>query len=187
MKYTAFENLNTPRLLLRKFTMEDVTAYYQRLAGSEEVTKYMFFRPHRDISETVQSLEKLMRRYEEGNIYRWAITLQEDGSLIGAIDLLRFEEAEGTCSFAYMLAREFWGRGYGTEALKAVLDFAFKHMDMQRVEAEHFSENAASGAVMRKAGMEYLYTEPEKYEKNGIKYDAPQYAITRDMWMAGAH
>ena len=52
-------------------------------------------------------------------------------------------------------------------------------MDMERVEADHMTENTASGAVMRKAGMVCTGREPAKYEKNGIFHDAVSYVITR--------
>lgn len=182
MYYPEFENLYTPRLRLRKLTREDTLAYYQRLGSSEEVTKYMLFSPHRDISESVASIEKALRRYEEGRCYRFCIALKQTDELIGIIEPLRFEEDTGSCSFAYMLAQEFWGQGYGTEALGAVLDFLFGEMGMERVEADHMAENTASGTVMRKAGMVCTGREPAKYEKNGVLHDAVSYVITRQQW-----
>ena len=74
--------------------------------------------------------------------------------------------------------------GFGTEAMTAVLNFAFQNMQVSAVGADHFAENAAFGAVMRKGGMKYCGTVPEKYEKNGIVYDAPQYRITAQEWNA---
>ena len=181
MNYAAFTELKTPRLLLRKLKREDVPAFY-RFAGSETVTQYMLWKPHQDISESVASIEKSLTRYNEGTYYRWGIALQDTEELIGIIDLLGFDEEKNTCSFAYMIAQDFWGKGYGTEALMAVLEFAFERMDISAVEADHFADNAASGTVMRKAGMQYIGIEPGKYEKNGISYDAPRYRITQEMW-----
>ncbi len=183
MKFVPFQELYTPRLHLRKLTIEDVQAYYQRLGSSAEVTKYMLFQPHQDISESVASIEKALRRYEEGKCYRFCIALRDTDELIGVIEPLRFDENTGTCSFAYMLGKDFWGKGYGTEALTAVLDFLFRDMEMDRVEADHMAENAASGAVMRKAGMLCTGIEPGKYEKNGTCHDAYLYAITREHWL----
>lgn len=182
MRFVPFRDLETPRLRLRKLTREDTLAYYQRLGSSEEVTKYMLFSPHRDISESVASIEKALRRYEEGRCYRFCIALKQTDELIGIIEPLRFEEDTGSCSFAYMLAQEFWGQGYGTEALGAVLDFLFGEMGMERVEADHMAENTASGTVMRKAGMVCTGREPAKYEKNGVLHDAVSYVITRQQW-----
>lgn len=181
MRYKDFRELKTPRLVLRKLTREDIPVYYARLAGSGEVTQYMLFQPHQDLSESEASIAKALRRYEEGRFYRWGIELPGSG-LIGMIDLLAFDEDTESCSFAYMLGAEFWGKGYGTEALKAVLDFGFREMELEMIHADHFAENVASGLVMRKVGMQYVGTTPGKYEKNGRKYDAPRYEITREQW-----
>ena len=81
-----------------------------------------------------------------------------------------------------MIGQDFWGKGYGTEALRAVLDFAFEKMRVQKVIADHFSVNPASGGCMRKAGMTHIRTLPQKYEKNGSLFDAEEYEITRAEW-----
>lgn len=181
MEYVAFAQLHTKQLRLRKVRREDAPQFF-RFAGSETVTRYMFWKPHADISESLSSIEKTLSRYAQGNCWRWGIALQETDELVGIIDLLGIDEATKSCTFAYMLAEEFWGRGYATEALAAVLGFAFDRLKLETVWAEHFGPNGASGAVMRKAGMKYTGTEPGKYEKNGISYDVPQYRITREEW-----
>lgn len=182
MEYAAMEQLETRRLILRKLRMDDARVYYERLGSSAAVTEFMLWEPHRDIGESVASIEKALRRYAEGRCYRWGIARKEDDSLIGVIELLRLDEETDTCSFAYMLAEEFWGRGYGTEALTAALDFAFRKLKVAAVEADHMAENAASGVVMRKAGMKYQRTDRAKYEKHGKVYDAPVYRITAEEW-----
>ena len=182
MIYAEMKEIKTKRLLLRKLRQEDVGTYYKRLGSSEAVTRYMLWSPHRDISESAASIQKVLCRYREGKCYRWGIALREDDSVIGVVELLRLDEQQNTCSFAYMLAEEFWGRGYGTEALRAALDFAFTELNVSAVEADHMVENPASGAVMGKAGMVWQRTEPGKYEKNGVRHDAAVYRITAEMW-----
>lgn len=183
MRYVEFENLYTARLCLRKLTRDDVPLYHARLSGSREVTKYMLFQPQQDISGTAAVVEKVLSRYETGRCYRFCIALKESRELIGIIEPLRFDEENSSCSFAYMLGSDFWGQGYGTEALKAVLDFLFRDMEMELVQADHMGSNAASGAVMRKAGMVYQGILPDAYEKDGVLHDAPQYSITRSQWL----
>ena len=182
MKFPEIRELYTEDLILRKMRREDAENYFSRLSSREAVTRYMLFMPHQDLSESVESVENVLRRYEYGRCYRWAIALKRDDSLIGIIELLRFDERTNSCSFAYMIGDDFWGRGYGTQALKAALDFAFSEMEVSSVEADHMAENPASGAAMRKAGMVYLRTDKEKYEKYGQKHDAPVYRITADRW-----
>ncbi|MBQ8834187.1 MAG: GNAT family N-acetyltransferase [Oscillospiraceae bacterium] len=182
MRYAPFRPLETARLRLRKLETGDVPLYFARLGSSQRVTEHMLWVPHKDISESEASIRKALSRYETGKFYRWAITTREENAIIGIIDLLRFDEDRGTCSFAYMLGEDFWGRGYGTEAVKAVLAFAFSEMELEAVEADHFAENPASGAVMCKAGMTCQGVAPGAYEKNGVQHDAPQYRITREEW-----
>lgn len=181
MRFAEFENIVTPRLTLRDIRMEDVLEYYERLYGDGDVCRYMLFDPHQDISESMASIEKTLERYEAGGCYRWGIALQEDDSIIGVIELLRFDEETGTCSFAYMLGCDYWNQGYGTEALSAVIRFAFEKMDMERIVVDHMTPNAASGAVMRKVGMVHTGTEPGKYEKHGRVFDAEVYEIRNNV------
>lgn len=181
MKYAQTEALQTRRLILRRVRREDADRFFS-FAGSEAVTRYMFWKPHKDVSESAASIEKTLSRYESGYCWRWGIALKETDELIGIIDLLGVDEAACSCTFAYMIAEEFWGRGFASEALSAVLRFAFEQMELETVWGEHFGPNGASGAVMRKAGMHYQRTEEGKYEKNGCVYDAVVYRITAQQW-----
>lgn len=182
MKFPAISILETPRLQLRKLTLADAEDYNHHLFGSEAVSRYMLWNPHRDVSESVASIRNVLGRYEEGRCYRWGITLKETNELIGMIDLLRFDEEKDSCSFAYMVGECYWGRGYGTEALKAVFAFAFTQMEVKSITADHMAENPASGRVMEKAGMMRTRILPAKYEKNGSTYDAIEYTITQADW-----
>lgn len=182
MEFAAFRELKTQRLVLRRLVPEDAAAYFARLTSCETVTRHMLWQSHRDISEATDSIQKVLRRYEEGRCYRWAIARKEDDSLIGIIDLLSFDEDQNSCSFAYMLGEDYWGQGYGTEALQEVFTFAFAEMQIGTILADHFTDNPASGAVMRKAGMHCTGILPKKYEKDGIWHDAAQYCITKEGW-----
>ena len=183
MKYPELPILETARLRLRKLTVADTEPYYRHLFGSQAVARYMLWDPHRDLSESAASIQKVLGRYEAGRCYRWGIALKETDALIGIIELLRFDEDTDSCSFAYMLGEAFWGKGFGTEALETVFDFAFSQMQVRIITADHFAINGASGRVMEKAGMKKAGFLPGKYEKNGIRYDAVEYSITQAQWL----
>ena len=183
MELVAMQELNTPRLKLRKLTAEDIPAYYARLGSSASVSKYMLWNPHNSLSESEAWVQTILQRYACSTCYYWGIAQQNDNSLIGAITLLRFDEETNSCSFAYMLAEEFWGCGFGTEALSAVLDFGFSQLKLDAIIADHMAENTASGRVMQKAGMHFQAVLPNKHEKNGVCHDAVQYIITRSDWV----
>ena len=180
MKYVPFHNIETERLILRDIRMEDIQEYYERLYGDGDVCRYLLFDPHQDIGESLQSIEEILQHYEKGNFYRWGITEKGDGSLIGIIGLVRIDEEKSECSFAYLLGCDYWGKGYGTEVVKAVFRFAFEELEMKRIVADHMAENPASGAVMRKAGMVHIGTEKAKYEKQARTHDAEVYEICNE-------
>jgi len=180
--FISLPTLQTPRLILRKLRREDVSLYYARLWSQEAVARYMLWQPHKTIEDSAASIEKVLKRYETGESCRFCIALKETDELIGIVDLLRFDETAKSCSFAYMLGADFWGKGYGTEAVKAIFGFAFDSLGMVVISADHFTENPASGAVMRKAGMVWQRTLPDQYEKNECKFDAEEYRITKQQW-----
>ena len=173
MNFAELRELQTARLRLRRLSFDDVYDYYERLGSDGEVSKYMLFEPHQDIGETLALIEEALVRYEEEDFYRWGIE-NEDG-LIGVIELLHFDEESESCSFAYMLGKQWWGQGYATEAVQEVFRFAAEELGVKKITADHMAPNAASGAVMRRAGMVQVGILPGKYEKHGQRHDAIVY------------
>ena len=81
---------------------------------------------------------------------------------------------------SYMLSTQYWGRGIMTEVLKAILNYAFSEIELNRVQAEVFDGNIASVHVLKKCGMLFEGIARQKYYKNGIYIDTAQYAIIKD-------
>ena len=175
MNFAELRELQTDRLTLRRLSFDDLYDYYERLGSDGEVSKYMLFEPHQDIGETLALIEEALVRYEEENFYRWGIE-NEDG-LIGVIELLHFDEESESCTFTCMLGKQWWGQGYATEALKEIFRFAKEELGVKKITADHMAPNAASGAVMRKAGMVQVGVIPGKYEKHGQRHDAIVYEL----------
>ena len=179
MKFVELRDLKTERLVLRRMRFDDLYDYYERLCSDGNVTRYMKFEPHQDIGETLARLEKTLAEYDEGGRYCWVLTVKGEDELIGIFDLLGFDEEDNSCTFAYMLGENWWGKGYATEAMKAVFAFALEELEVDCIKGSHFSSNTASGAVMRKAGMTHVGTIPGKYEKQGLLHDAEIYELRR--------
>ncbi len=173
MNFAELRELQTARLRLRRLSFDDVYDYYERLGSDGEVSKYMLFEPHQDIGETLALIEEALVRYEEENFYRWGI--ENGDGLIGVIELLHFDEESESCSFTCMLGKQWWGQGYATEAVQEVFRFAAEELGVKKLTADHMAPNAASGAVMRKAGMVQVGVIPGKYEKHGQRHDAIVY------------
>lgn len=117
-------------------------------------------------------------RFEKGQEAVFAIVLKDTGQLIGAIGLvlnLPQEHAE----LGYWIGKEYWGRGYCTEAGHAVLRYAFDVLHLHRVHAHHFSRNPASGRVMQKLGMRHEGRLREHIKKRDQFFDVEAYGILR--------
>jgi RimJ/RimL family protein N-acetyltransferase len=144
------EILETERLRLRRAVMEDAEAIFMEYAQDPEVTKYLTWRPHRKVETVYEFLRLAMESWENGGAFQWAILRKNDARLMGMIGL----RVDGhKLEVGYALARPYWGNGYMTEAVTALIGWALKQGDVYRVWAVCDVENAASARVMEKAGM----------------------------------
>jgi RimJ/RimL family protein N-acetyltransferase len=146
----APETIASERLLLRKPRLDDARAIFESYAQDPEVTRYLVWKPHKNIQETVHFLSVCEQLWESGKDYAYAVTLKNDGSLIGMFSLhamnLKLE-------VGYALARPYWGKGYMTEILRTVIDWALTQADIYRLQAFCDVDNIASARMMEKAGM----------------------------------
>jgi RimJ/RimL family protein N-acetyltransferase len=145
------KTIETNRLVLRKFTIDDVEGMYTNWAVDVECSKMLAWNVHenRDITKEVISL--WISKYNKPYNFNWVVELKEDGQIIGSISVIKSKQ--GMCEVGYCYGSKYWGNGYATEALKAVSGFLIEEVGFRLVEAAHISENPASGRVMQKAGM----------------------------------
>jgi RimJ/RimL family protein N-acetyltransferase len=144
------EILETDRLRLRRPVVEDAKAIFSQYAQDPEVTKYLTWRPHQRIETVHEFLRVGLIAWDEGNSFQWVIVRKQDDQLIGMIGI---RPAEHKLEMGYVLARSYWGNGYMTEAVKALIDWALAQEDIYRVWAVCDVDNIASSRVMERAGM----------------------------------
>jgi RimJ/RimL family protein N-acetyltransferase len=143
----------TERLVLRELTHDDLDAY-AALNADEEVTRYLGSGRTRTRTETLAEIDYVLRMYAEHGYGLWATVLKDDGAFIGRCGLLNWHlDGRDEVEVAYGLARAYWGRGYATEAARAVREWAFAHLDAPRLISLVVPENEASKNVARKNGM----------------------------------
>jgi ribosomal-protein-alanine N-acetyltransferase len=108
--------------------------------------------------------------------------LQIGDEIIGFAMVVDVSEWSG--SIAYYIRRDLWGNGYATEAVNAILDYMFFEVGVDRVTAKHSVKNAASGKVLKKAGMRYRghVKEFEYYSSKSEWHDCDFYAITKEQF-----
>ncbi len=155
LTHKGTQTLETSRLILRRFTLEDAQPMFEHWANDADVCKYMTWPPHGQVDTTRNLLERWVAEYENNAVYHWVIEHKAAGHIIGSIGAMQMNERNDCCEVGYCIAKAFWGQGLTTEALRAVLGFLFREVGVHRVEALHDLENTASGRVMQKAGMTF--------------------------------
>lgn len=179
MNYIGTINLETNRLILRRFNIDDMVPLYNNWACDSDVVKYMRMKPHENILETQQFIESIICNYQKPDTFRWIIILKEINEPIGFIGLTTINEHDMTGDFGYSIGKSYWNNGYTTEALRAVLDFGLKVIGYNRLEAYHSINNMSSGRVMIKAGMTYEGRAKSKYRSNIGFEDCDMYSILK--------
>ena len=171
------EVTGTKRLLLRDLKEADWQAIHQ-YASDPEVVRYMGWGPN-----TQEETAGFIRRALAGQIeqprrnYTLAIVLRKEDKLIGgcSINVSNPDNREGWVG--YCLNRRFWGKGYATEAAKALVDFGFDKLSLHRIFATCDPANTASAHVMEKVGMKREGRIREHMWTKGRWRDSLLYAI----------
>jgi ribosomal-protein-alanine N-acetyltransferase len=145
----APENFETPRLLLRPPRLEDAEAIFDGYAQDPAVSKYVVWKPHKAVAETRDFLRYCAEQRRAGRIFSYVILAKDGGRLIGMVEL----GADGV--LGYVLARAYWGRGYMTEAVQAVVGWAMGQDEIRTIQATCDVDNPASARVMEKAGLKF--------------------------------
>lgn len=179
MKHSGTQRLETERLVLRRFVNEDAVAMYKNWAADEEVTKYLTWPPHPNQEVSQKVVEDLVKAYDSQSYYQWAIVLKEKGEPIGSISVVYMNEDVSMTHVGYCIGKTWWHSGITSEALKAVMDFLFDIVDVNRIESRHDPRNSNSGKVMKKCGMKYEGTLRSSDRNNQGLCDACYYALLK--------
>ncbi|MDQ3015533.1 MAG: GNAT family N-acetyltransferase [Bacteroidota bacterium] len=146
--------LETNRLQIRELQLTDIINVHQ-LHSLPETDEYNTL----GIPETIQVTEKILSDWLEDqnqrprNSYIFGIELKHDETFIGLIALILGKVNYKTAEVWFKVHKDFWRKGYATEALTKLLDFGFNQLQLHRIEAGCAVDNFASGRVLEKAGL----------------------------------
>ena len=156
MQHCGTQTLETADLILRKFTLADDIAMYENWVTDPEVTRYLTWTPHTDIRMTQAILKDWVNSYQNDNYYQWAIVPKNNNNRpIGSIGVVRMNEETASMTVGYCIGKQWWHKGFTSQALTRMIAFLFENTDVNRIGAYHDSENFNSGKVMKKSGMTY--------------------------------
>lgn len=146
-------SIRTERLLLRDLRSSDEEAVHD-YSSDPKVVQYMDWGPNTD-NDDKEFLERALiaRKEKPRRDFTLAIVMKESNRLIGSCGIHESNPADREGWIGYCLNRHHWGRGFGTETAKALLDFGFDILRLHRIFATCMPENIASAHVLEKEGM----------------------------------
>ena len=151
MTFFDMKDLETKRLILRKITKRDAHDMYE-YSKNPLTSRYLTWSAHESLTYTKKYINFLIKKYKAGEYFDWAIEEKESGKFIGTCGFPVFDTENSKAEIGYVLNPSFWGRGYATEVVKAVVDYSFSALKLHRLEARCMKENTASENVLKKCG-----------------------------------
>jgi RimJ/RimL family protein N-acetyltransferase len=141
----------TSRLSARPASSADAQVLFDDYARDPAVAKYMTWRQHQSVDETVAFLRRCEKEWEDGSAFPWTLWLKSGGGFVGVIEL---RMSGATVNVGYALSRAYWRQGFMSEALLAVVQWALAQPTIYRVWATCDVENVRSARVMERVGMQ---------------------------------
>lgn len=147
--------LETTRLLIRKFTKDDLNDLHE-MNSNPEVMKYIFGRPLA-LEESQKYLDIYFDTYQKyPGLGNFAAFEKETKKFIGWVCLRPYPDDNNEIEIGYRLNKQSWGKGYASELAQKMVDYGFHQMKLKEIMAIVNPENAASKNVLAKAGLKYI-------------------------------
>ena len=177
MKHQGTKILKTQRLILRPIRSEDWQELFYGLRNQPE---FLYYANKKRITkkQQKQALENIAEKYKNLDYYNWVITQKSDGKIVGQI-VLKVMEQNQSVEFSYATDHNFCGKGYMTEALNCIINFAIKKIKVERIQGGCATKNIASKKVMQKCNMNFEGTLKNYLRLSDGNHDMFMFALTK--------
>jgi len=184
MTDTAFPILLTERLKLRELVLDDAPELFAIYSDSHAM-QWFGVDPLTQLEQAQQLIEKYAAsRNMENPATRWGIERVADGRLIGTCGLFKWHQGWHKCALGYELNSAAVGQGYMGEALRAILPWGIREMDLNRIEAQIHPDNLPSIRLVERLNFVAEGTAREGGYWSGAFHDLLQYALLRRDYLA---
>jgi ribosomal-protein-alanine N-acetyltransferase len=173
-----FPILESERLSFRKLTDLDAPEVF-KLRSNSELMKYVPRPLLKSEDEALAMIHFMNTKLDENTAINWGVTIKGTDKIIGFFGFYRVQPENYRTEIGYMLLSEHQGRGYATEAVKTMLNYAFNHLNFNSVDAVIDPDNVGSEKVLQKSGFrkEAHFKEDEYFE--GKFWDSVHYGILK--------
>lgn len=183
MAYPIPQSIRSSRLNIRVMEERDLPAIFA-CYDNAEIRRYCPPTRWPTMEHAQRWFARIQQRMVDGDAMQFVIELAESAVPIGTCVLFKIDEGSKRAEIGYALGREFWGAGYIQEALRALIDCAFREIELHRLEAEIDPRNAASAKCLIRLGFSHEGTLRERWIDNGEITDSGVYGLLGREWIA---
>lgn len=183
--FDTFPILHTDRLDLVEIKQDHLADIF-KLFGDNRVTQFYNVVTLANEEEGQKFIDWFRNRFTDKAGIRWGISLKGHDNIIGTIGFNNFTKRH-RANIGYDLQADFWNKGYLTEALKTVIEFGFKQLDINRIEAEVMQGNVASEKILTKTGFKNEGVLRQWMYWNDKHYDMTMFSLLQSDFMATAN
>ena len=150
---TATPELQTAHLRLRAIRKSDSDAFFEIFSDARTL-EYWSDKPITKKSQAVEQVRQEIENGKRSDCINWGIALPQTDYLVGKFTLFNFHPQNQRAEVGYVLNRRYWGKGYMSEVMRRVLNYAFEEQGLHRLEADTDPDNAGSLALLEKFGFQ---------------------------------
>ncbi len=176
----AFPMLELHGFVLREIAPSDVAAWHRYLSDVETIE--WTSTPLMDEREVAALIEFFRDRFVDKTAIRWALSEGREGVMVGDCGYNSFNSRDGRGEIGYQLAKPLWGRGIMTRAVGTLLDYGFRTLELNKVEATVSVGNERSAGLLRKLGFTVEGTIRDYRNRRGVLGDSWYFGLLRREW-----
>jgi [ribosomal protein S5]-alanine N-acetyltransferase len=174
-----FPVLETERLMLREMSPQDVNELIKQF-GNTEVIKFIGMQPIRSIEQANEWLRWMGGYFQAKDGLRWAIALKQGaGAFIGSAGIYNWNREANHAEISCDIMHPYWDNGYGTEAMRALIEFGWEHLKLNRVEVNIINGNQHTRNFLEKLGFKSEGVLRQRILKGGKYYDVHIFGLLR--------
>jgi RimJ/RimL family protein N-acetyltransferase len=177
--FERFPVLETEKLILREMSLNDAKEIFE-IYTSKKALRYLGKHPYKNIKEAKERIDTALVAYKKKEGIRWGITLKNSDKLLGSASIWRIVREHFRGEIGYELSPEYWKKGIMSEALIAIINFAFTNMNLHTIEANIDPENTASEKLLLKLGFEKEGHLKESFYFKGKFEDNAVYSLIKN-------
>ena len=177
IKHRGTTRLQTSRLVLRRAEKNDADPMFRNWASDSAVTKFLTWQAYDSVRKVERFIGHQLDNYKRNDFYDWFIECKAVNEAIGSIGFVNCDESTGSFEVGYVIGRAWWGLGIASEALSAVMEYAFRQLGANRIYAQHDTSNPRSGRVLAKCGMTCEGVSRQAMKGNNGIVDVCRYSI----------